>query len=150
MFVGAGSQKFSALCGLGKERSQVAMELAVDETLDVYKKIGGRLRSLRKSRGLTQAQIAEIISVSPQQYQKYEDAHSKCNLNYLVKLAAHFEVPLGAFLNDLDETAFSEEEFASSDADLLARLVSSYVGLNSIEEKLRLVQLVEAMKLSQV
>ncbi|MEL7184087.1 MAG: helix-turn-helix transcriptional regulator, partial [Pseudomonadota bacterium] len=47
---------------------------------DVYVHVGQRLRALRQERGLTQAQAARIIEVSPQQYQKYEDARSRCSL----------------------------------------------------------------------
>ncbi|MEM6742093.1 MAG: helix-turn-helix transcriptional regulator, partial [Pseudomonadota bacterium] len=48
-----------------------------DET---YEHVGRKLREFRVARKMTQAQVAKIIEVSPQQYQKYEDAQSKCSL----------------------------------------------------------------------
>lgn len=106
----------------------------------IYDHVGGQLRAQRIGRGLTQAQVAKIIDISPQQYQKYEDAQSKCSLTSLEVLAEFYGVPLTSFLPEepSNPTVINE-------ADLLARLVSSYSLLNNATEKLRIVQLVEAM-----
>ncbi|MDX8346857.1 helix-turn-helix transcriptional regulator [Cognatiyoonia sp. IB215446] len=115
---------------------------------DAYAHVGRSLRKLRLERGLTQAQAARVISVSPQQYQKYEDAHSKCSLNYLIALADHYGVSVNAFLPDCADhgtaPAAPQPEIAN-EADLLARLVTAFVGLDDAEEKLRFVQLIEAV-----
>ncbi len=113
----------------------------------VYRYVGGRLRGLRVARGMTQAQVASIISVSPQQYQKYEDAQSKCSLPYLLKLAAHY----GVHINDLlpVETPtpgeIDPDTQLANEADLLSRLVSAFVRMEDRGGKLRLVQLVETL-----
>lgn len=117
----------------------------------VYVHLGRRLRELRKSRGMTQVEVSRVIEISPQQYQKYEDAQSKCSLTNLMKLADFFDEPLGSILptgmgadsgNDTVSTLTTE-------ADLLARLVGAFVKLSSVDEKLRLVQLVEAIVVAQ-
>ncbi|SFS15345.1 helix-turn-helix domain-containing protein [Yoonia litorea] len=112
---------------------------------DAYTYVGRELRKLRLERGMTQAQVAEIISVSPQQYQKYEDAQSKCSLNNLIALADHYGTSLSRFLpGSADENEKSPEPI-ENEADLLARLVTAFVSLDDGPEKLRLVQLVEAI-----
>ncbi|PJI91528.1 transcriptional regulator with XRE-family HTH domain [Yoonia maricola] len=114
---------------------------------DAYAHVGQRLRKLRLERGMTQAQVARIVSVSPQQYQKYEEAQSKCSLNYLIILAEFFETPVSTFLPDTstNEVKTQEPPRVENEADLLARLVTAFVRLDDSGEKLRLVQLVEAI-----
>lgn len=106
----------------------------------IYDYVGSQMRAHRIGRGLTQMQVANVIGISPQQYQKYEDARSKCSLTSLKILAAHYGVPLITFLPEETSTPIVINE-----ADLLARLVTSYSLLSSADKKLRLVQLVEAV-----
>ena len=108
---------------------------------DVYPYVGARLKALRVGRGMTQAQVATLIGVSPQQYQKYEDAQTKCSLTNLMVLAEYYGVPVADLL---PEQTVKVAEI--NEADLLARLVASFSRLNHAEEKLRLVQLVEAIQ----
>lgn len=115
-------------------------QMSFNRTDRIYDHVGGQLRAQRIGRGLTQAQIAKIIDISPQQYQKYEDAQSKCSLTSLEILAEYYGVTLTSFLPE--ETS---NPTVINEADLLARLVSAYSILNNTNEKLRLVQLVEAM-----
>lgn len=119
----------------------------------VYGHVGRRLRSLRMQHGQTQAQVARVIAVSPQQYQKYEDAQSKCSLPYLLTLADHYGVHVNAILPvDAPEpppAALDPREEMATEADLLARLVSAFVQLEDSGGKLRLVQLVEAIVATQ-
>lgn len=114
---------------------------------DVYVHVGRRLRELRAARGETQADIARVIRVSPQQYQKYEDARSKCSLPYLMTLADHFSVSLADILpmEGGVSPVSAVTDPIQTEADLLARLVSAFVKLSDMNEKLRLVQLVEAI-----
>mgnify|MGYP001800762030 CR=1 FL=1 len=121
-------------------------------TDDVYEHVGKQLRALRAKNGLTQSEVAKIIKVSPQQYQKYEDAQTKCSLNYIFNLAEFYTVPVDEILPmpspaptaEKAENAKIEYE-TGTEADLLARLVNSYVRLSTLDAKLRLVQLVEAI-----
>ncbi len=121
------------------------------ENRAVYAHVGQRLRELRVSNGLTQAEIAKVINVSPQQYQKYEDAQSRCSLPYLMTLADHFKVHLTDILpvEEKTEAPNMANESMGTEADLLARLVTAFVTLADANEKLRLVQLVEAISLAQ-
>ncbi len=125
---------------------------------DIYEHLGQRLRALRTEKRLTQSHVARIIDVSPQQYQKYEDARSKCSLNNILRLADYFAVSIDEFLPSPGAEPAREPQTQSPaepppapdggpgvEADLLARLVSAYVRLTTLDEKLRLVQLVEAI-----
>ncbi|MEL6839817.1 MAG: helix-turn-helix transcriptional regulator [Pseudomonadota bacterium] len=122
-------------------------DLEQTTTDDAYTHVGRALRGLRLEHGLTQAQAARIISVSPQQYQKYEDAQSKCSLNYLIALADHYGVSVNALLprGEVEAPAVQQKPEIATEADLLARLVTAFVRLDDPEEKLRFVQLVEAV-----
>ncbi len=120
------------------------------DNAEVYQFVGKRLRELRKARGMTQVEVAKSINISPQQYQKYEDAQSKCSLGKLIKLAGFFAEPLESLLPmDGAMSSSSVVSDMTTEADLLARLVGAYVKLRTLDEKLRLVQLVEAIVASQ-
>ena len=131
----------------------------------VYVHIGKRLKNLRSNQNLTQAQVAEIVGVSPQQYQKYEDAQSKSSVAMLISLAAYYGVSYASFLPDWDGSAPDEQTgdrkrgangHAQSDEEdgapgviedpLVSRLVTAYLQIPDQDERTRLVELVEAMK----
>ena len=126
----------------------------------VYKEVGARLRALRTSRGLTQAQAAEVIGVSPQQYQKYEDAQTKCSLAAIVALAGFYGVSVETIVStqppgfSADAARLTSDERIVSDLsilgtveqELIGRLLSAYLRIPDKLEKLRLVELIEAIK----
>lgn len=126
-----------------------------DET---YEHVGRKLREFRVARKMTQAQVAKIIEVSPQQYQKYEDAQSKCSLTNLLLLAKSYGIhinellpvdPPASTMPTPQERPSAEGMTMASEADLLARLVGTFVQLDDLEGKVRLVQLVEAIVSAQ-
>ena len=51
-----------------------------------------RLRQLREERGLTFAQVAEVISRSPKSYEKIEACESKMKINELIDLCDFYGV----------------------------------------------------------
>ncbi len=112
---------------------------------DIYKAIGKQLKHFRRSKRLTQAEVAKFIEISPQQYQKYEDAQSKCNLNYLTKLAELFGTSITVLIGDESHKTSVVEEQTLSDSDVLARMISAFVQLKTYDQKMRLVQLVETI-----
>jgi transcriptional regulator with XRE-family HTH domain len=76
------------------------------------KEIGERLREIRKRRGLTQEQLAEIVEVTFQQIQKYENGSNRLNTDKLQTVAQALAVPVSAFFDDdsHDERLLSEQE----------------------------------------
>ena len=131
----------------------------------VYRYVGNRLRHYRRERGLKQAALAEVIGVSPQQYQKYEDAQSKCSLTNLLKLADFLSVDIRAIMpmgvDSYGEPAEQGRERRvledagpspaplSSGADLTARLVSAFMTVDDTETRERLVLFIESLARGQ-
>lgn len=60
--------------------------------------IGSRIKQLRKSRGMTQDQLAELVGVSPQAVSKWENDISSPDISLLPKLAEIFQVTTDSLL----------------------------------------------------
>ncbi len=72
-----------------------------------YERIGQRIRNLRVSKGMTQAELSEIINCSNNHLSHIETAYCKVSLNILLKIAYALEVSLDYFLLD---TPFARPE----------------------------------------
>lgn len=129
--------------------------MQIDDNLpsEVYRYIGSRLRQLRIDRGMTQTGAAAVLGVSPQQYQKYEDASSKISLVHIYTLVEHYGVSLDAIL-PVRETPAPEPARAPepadvvSDTDLVARLVTSFVAISDRKLRQSIVEIVEAARMT--
>lgn len=64
----------------------------------------GRIRDLRNDRGLTQKQIAKLLSVSQNTYSQYEIGVSRFPLDAVVKLAEYYNVSVDYLVGLTDET----------------------------------------------
>ncbi len=60
--------------------------------------IGSLIKELRKSKGMSQMGLAEIVGVSYQQIQKYEKGIDNLNIIRLRQIAAALDVPATFFL----------------------------------------------------
>lgn len=80
--------------------------------ISTSKKIGERLRDLRKRRDLTQEQLAVIVDVTFQQIQKYENGSTRMNTDKLQAVAQALGVPISAFFDEdnHDERLLSSQE----------------------------------------
>ena len=63
-----------------------------EESANLDEILGRTLKTLRQRANLTQADVAEFLDISPQQYQKYEKGASKCSLTTIYRLAKHYGV----------------------------------------------------------
>jgi|SRR6185369_11438250 len=63
------------------------------------KEIGRRLRQFRQDAGLSQEALAEIISLSTQQIQKYETGHTTLNILKLQQIADALKVQVSDFFD---------------------------------------------------
>lgn len=68
-----------------------------------------KLKEIRQSRGLTQRQMAEILSMATNAYQRYELGTSEPNMLKLLKLSAILDVSLDELL--------CRDEFLAEHAD---------------------------------
>ena len=64
----------------------------------------GRIRELRNDNGLTQKQIAKLLSVSQNTYSQYEIGVSRFPPDAVVKLAEYYNVSVDYLVGLTDET----------------------------------------------
>ena len=86
-----------------------------------YKKIGERLRKLRKYMGLTQEQVAEILSVGRDAILRIEKGDRKIDLQELMNFSKLYNI-------SMDELTMEEHTINSSD-------VAFARGFNELSEK---------------
>ena len=67
--------------------------------VDVH--IGGRIRALRKRKGLSQGALGSRLGLSFQQIQKYERGSNRVSVSTLYEISAALEVPLVALFEGL-------------------------------------------------
>jgi len=60
--------------------------------------VGDNIRQLRVRINKTQAEIAQILDISAQQYQKYEKGTTKCSIASLLKLADFYKCDVSLLL----------------------------------------------------
>lgn len=63
----------------------------------------GRLRTLRKEKGETQAQVGAALGIGERHYQKFEAGDNFPNVENLCALADHFQVSLDYLMGRTDE-----------------------------------------------
>ncbi|RQW84529.1 MAG: XRE family transcriptional regulator [Geobacter sp.] len=77
--------------------------------------LGARIREIRKARGLTQEQLAEMIDVEQKHVSRIESGKNYPSIDLLEKMAAALKVPLMGFfdfmhMQDVDESAVNLEK----------------------------------------
>jgi transcriptional regulator with XRE-family HTH domain len=95
--------------------------------------IGRRIRTLRDVRRVTQAQIGEVLGVSFQQIQRYEQGVNTLGPTQLVRLASYFGIPVGRFF---DGMGIDEEggvtTLTKTQNDLNARVLDVALQMNAV------------------
>ncbi len=66
--------------------------------------VGGRLRELRKERGLTQAELARQIGIQQSDLSRMEKGEYRVSLDNLFKILGAFELDLADFFSDEEKT----------------------------------------------
>jgi transcriptional regulator with XRE-family HTH domain len=70
------------------------------------KHLGGKIRDLRKERGLTQTIVGKAFGLSFQQIQKYENGANRVSAGQLWLLCKFFEVPIASMFEGVDKKMF--------------------------------------------
>ena len=70
--------------------------------------VGERIRERRTQMGLTQEHLANALSISYQQVQKYETGANRVSAGRLFEIAHRLEVGMGYFFEGLEPTAPSQ------------------------------------------
>ena len=63
--------------------------------------VSTKIRAGRKLKKKTQKEIASILSVSPQQVQKYEDGKNRVSAGQLYLISTFLEFPIHFFFEDM-------------------------------------------------
>jgi transcriptional regulator with XRE-family HTH domain len=106
--------------------------------------VGSRLREARRLRGHSQTTVAEVLGVSFQAIQKYENGENRMSAGRLVKVAAFLDVPLAYFAQHSQApTDKSVAAHVFTDDDL--KLVRAYRAIPSDEVRAQLRRLIETM-----
>lgn len=74
------------------------------------KKIGGFLRELRKEKGLTQEQLAEILFVSGRTVSRWETGTNMPDLSILIQMAEFYDVEIKEILEGERKSGIMEKE----------------------------------------
>lgn len=74
------------------------------------KKIGSFLKSLRKEKGLTQEQLAEIFGVAGRTVSRWENASNMPDLSILIQIAEFFDVEISEILDGGRKSEYVNKE----------------------------------------
>lgn len=98
-----------------------------------------RLIDLRKAKGESQADIANILQITRQGYNNYENGNRQPDNETLRKLSSHFEVPIDYLLEnddldkeDLGKALREEREYQSISLEELAKYIG--ISIESLEQ----------------
>ena len=64
----------------------------MDMEKELRKQIGERLKESRKAAGYTQAQIAEILNMTQQQYSRFENGKFELNYSQIIKICKLYDI----------------------------------------------------------
>lgn len=65
----------------------------------IKKLLGERIREIRKSKGFTQEQLAEMVGVEPRHISRVEGGYNSPSIERLAKIADALGVPINEFFN---------------------------------------------------
>lgn len=136
-----------------------------ETTSSLDKEIGSNMRIRRTTAGLTQADVAKHLQISPQQYQKYEKGSSKCSIETIYKLVDYYEASLDDFLPqsqaESEPGGFSEpsstfalqsppDKMTAKKADLdeaeaMAELLAVFMRIETKKQRRRVLSLLNQM-----
>ena len=71
------------------------MEMEID-----YAKLGAKIKAIRQSKGLTQDNLAEMVSCNTSHISNVENYHTKASLNVLLAIANSLNTSIDYLLSD--------------------------------------------------
>lgn len=91
------------------------------------KKIGSLLKELRKEKGLTQEQFAEIVNVSNRTVSRWENGNNMPDLDILIQISDYYEINLRELLDgerksdnmnkELEDTVLKVADYTNSETE---------------------------------
>ena len=114
--------------------------------MNTAKRIGLRIRTMRQSRKMTQADLAYAINQSPSSITMYETGRRCPNFETLEALADIFNVPLASIVTDDERHEMNLQLFGEYHTlDPQIRIVSGMMENMSEEQKQQIVAIVRAV-----
>ena len=112
------------------------------DPIDVH--VGQTLRVLRLAKRVSQTAVADVLGVTFQQVQKYENGKNRVSPSRLAKLAKFFGVPVSRFFED-QRLPKTDEKFALDvlTQPLALRAVQAVVRVRNMKTRLSIVHLIE-------
>ena len=107
------------------------------------KKIGGFLKQLRKEKGITQQNLAEVLGVSGRTVSRWETGFNMPDLDLLIEIADYYDVEIREILDgerkseimdkEMKETVLKVADYSNYEMRKLSRRMSYLfiVGTNS-------------------
>lgn len=97
------------------------------------KKIGSLLKELRKEKGLTQEQFAEIVNVSNRTVSRWENGNNMPDLDILIQISDYYEINLRELLEgerksdkmnkELEDTVLKAADYTNSETERYTKRV---------------------------
>ncbi|AJE03656.1 MULTISPECIES: helix-turn-helix domain-containing protein [Geobacter] len=104
----------------------------MENAIITSKEIGLAIRRRRKELGISQERLAEILEVSYQQIQRYENGTNKLNIENIQVIARALSVPITFFLRtDIQAMGASTASLPSDEKTLL----EIFTKISSTEDK---------------
>ena len=111
----------------------------MEENFNIH--LGKKLRMRRLSLGLTQTKVANAISVTFQQIQKYEKGTNGVSSSRLMQLSSFLKVPITYFYEDYIDS--SQTDSTDLTKDLNYSFLIKTFGKLSESQKLKIVQILK-------
>ncbi len=112
--------------------------------------VGLRLRTVRKSKGMSQEQLGKALGITFQQIQKYERGTNRISASMLVKSARTLEVSASSLLPDENDPAPKSPVILSMMSQLrgVDELVECYSRIKSNRYRRALLQLARSLAIN--
>lgn len=89
---------------------------------DRLRLVGRRIRELRKTRGMTQARLAELADLSVNYLGKVERGEAQATLKSLFAIADSLQVNSSAFFSPLDRAEITDPELHMDKHEIVRRM----------------------------
>lgn len=103
----------------------------MERAIITSKEIGETIRNRRKELGISQERLAELLGVSYQQIQRYENGTNKLNVENLQMIDNILSMPVSQFFKSSHRNAVAEETMPYTPAEEKALLKISTTGAAS-------------------
>jgi transcriptional regulator with XRE-family HTH domain len=111
---------------------------------DIDVEVGRRLRLLRIKHGVSQEALADVLGITFQQVQKYENGSNRMSAGKLQLIADTFNIPVGELFGEARARAKTREVEDMIDTAAARRLFVAFQQLDPAQRRV-LVELAEQM-----